>query len=137
MKFVAAVLIISLLAGGCLAERPAVRISSVHIDRAAIILAKQGMEESDTVMDKIAGAIVPLAEVVAVASQPLAGLAIIGGHVAIALTEKGGDVGGDRFVAEVSRGTPKKLSITFNDERALGSIVLEMSEDGTGGEPPQ
>jgi len=128
-RLLGAAMFLVAMAGGCAGERPAVRISSVHIDRAAIVLAKQGKEKNESVMEKIAGAIVPVAEVATVAMEPLAGLAVVAGHVAIALTEKGGDVGGKRFATEVYDGTLRHMSLDFYDEGMLRSVVVEMAEE--------
>ena len=87
-------------------------------------------------MEKIAGAIVPVAEVATVAMEPFAGLAVVAGHVAIALTEKGGDVGGKRFVSEVYHGKLRRMSLNFYDEGMLRSVVVEMAEEGRHDEAP-
>ena len=135
-RLLGAALFLVAMAGGCAGGRPTVRISSVHIDRAAIVLAKQGKEKNESVMEKIAGAIVPVAEVATVAMEPFAGLAVVAGHVAIALTEKGGDVGGKRFVSEVYHGKLRRMSLDFYDEGMLRSVVVEMAEEGRHDEAP-
>ena len=135
-RLLGAALFLVAMAGGCAGQRPAVRISSVHIDRAAIVLAEQGKEKNESVMEKIAGAIVPVAEVATVAMEPLAGLAVVAGHVAIALTEKGGDVGGKRFATEVYDGTLRRMSLTFREEGTLQSVVVEMAEERRHDEAP-
>ncbi len=121
--------VILMAAAGCASQRPAVKISSVHVDRAAIVLAQQGKEKNESVMEKIAEAIVPVAEVATMAVEPLAGLAVIGGHVAIALTEKGGDVGGKRFATEVYHGNLRRMMLEFQTEGTLKSVTVEMADE--------
>jgi len=128
VKLLTAVLLTAAVTVGCTNQRLAVRISSVHVDRAAILLAQQGKEKNESVMEKIAGAIVPVAEVATVAVEPLAGLAVIGGHVAIALAEKGGDVGGKRLATEVYDGKLRCMTLEFQTEGTLKSVVVEMAD---------
>ena len=125
--FLSAAILIA--AAGCASQRPAVKITSVHVDRAAIVLARQGKEKNESVMEKIAEAIVPVAEVATMAVEPLAGLAVIGGHVAIALTEKGGDVGGRRFATEVYHGNLHRMMLEFQTEGTLKSVTVEMADE--------
>jgi len=116
-----------LLGAGC-AGTPVVDVRTIHVDRAEIILAEQGIEENQTALQILMEAFVPSAEVAAAVMQPWVGAVVVGVHGFEAFSEKVGDAGGDRIDTRIFEGLVSELNIAFHGNGLPQSLVIKMQE---------
>lgn len=122
-----ALLLVAAVAVGC--QALSVRIKTVRVERAPILLAEQGTDIDRSVMVALVEALAPVAEVAVGAAYPPMGAAVLAAHGVMTLAEKGGDIGAKRSTVEVFEGKLEKLVMTFDAENSgvIQSIELDMA----------
>lgn len=115
MKRLLVIVLVCIALIGC-AATPVVRVSTLHVDRAEIILARQGIEENQTALQILMNAFLPVAEVSAAVMQPWVGAVIVSVHGIEAFFEKTGDTGGDVSETTVWQGEVDEVNVGFDKE---------------------
>lgn len=121
-------LILPLIIAGCIST-PVVEVKTVHIDRAEIILARQGIEENQTALQILMNAFVPMAEVSAAVLQPWVGAVVVAAHAVEAISEKVGDAGGDTLDTAIYEGKVAELIIGFQGNGLPETVTVKMQAE--------
>lgn len=124
-RFAVVAALLALVLVGC-AATPVIRISTVHIDRAEVILARQGVEENQTALQILMNAFVPMAEIAGAVAQPWVGAVVAVVHLGETVTEKAGDAGGDTMKVEAFEGRLDEINIGFGDTGAPETLTVRM-----------
>ncbi len=129
MKRLAVAMVFLLVFAGC-AATPVIRITTLHVDRAEVILARQGIEENQTALQILMNAFVPMAEIAGAVAEPWVGAVVAVVHLGETFTEKAGDLGGDTMKVEAFEGRLEEINIGYGENGAPETVRVKMYGEG-------